>query len=173
MELSSHDTTTPDHRRIRAVRFAVAVVAVGSVVVAAAGCSSPSSTTTTPPTVSQHDSRLVSWATCMRNHGIAEPDPFQRAGYVGLSVRNPPPGPATDRADAWLPALTRYARCMRTHNIAMTDPTATATATGQLNLGTVAGVQSNFGRDSPQFRAAYTACRHLLPVGIRDNGTGP
>jgi hypothetical protein len=58
---------------------------------------------------------------------------------------------------------------MRAHDIDMLDPTPG----GQLNLGQVAGITSNFGRYSPQFRAADTACRHLLPAGIHDDGTGP
>jgi hypothetical protein len=44
---------------------------------------------------------------------------------------------------------------------------------GQLNLGDVPGITSEFGRYSPQFRAADSACRHLLPAGVRDDGTGP
>ena len=68
-----------------------------------------------------------------------------------------------------LPALTRYAQCMRSHDIGLLDPTAQ----GQVNLGSVAGISSDFGRYSPQFRAADTACRHFLPAGVSDNGTGP
>ena len=70
---------------------------------------------------------------------------------------------------AQLAALTRYAQCMRRHDIDMLDPTPS----GQLNLGTVPGITSNFGRYSPQFRSADAACRHLLPAGVHDNGTGP
>jgi len=58
---------------------------------------------------------------------------------------------------------------MRAHNISMLDPTTL----GQLNLGHVAGISSSFGRNSPQFRAADTACRHFLPAGVADDGTGP
>ncbi len=68
-----------------------------------------------------------------------------------------------------LHALTEYARCMRTRDISMLDPTPD----GQLSLGNVPGITSNFGRYSPQFRAADTACRHFLPAGVSDNGTGP
>jgi hypothetical protein len=68
-----------------------------------------------------------------------------------------------------LPALTRYAGCMRGHDISMLDPTAE----GELNLGRVPGKSSDFGRYSPQFRAADSSCRHLLPAGVADNGTGP
>jgi hypothetical protein len=58
---------------------------------------------------------------------------------------------------------------MRGRNIDMLDPTPQ----GQLNLGHVPGITDNFGRYSPQFRAADATCRHLLPAGVRDDGTGP
>jgi hypothetical protein len=51
----------------------------------------------------------------------------------------------------------------------MLDPTRF----GDLNLGHVPGITSDFGRYSPQFRAADAACRHFLPAGVRDDGTGP
>jgi len=68
-----------------------------------------------------------------------------------------------------LPELTRYAQCMRAHDIPMLDPDRF----GGLNLGNVPGIASDFGRYSPQFRAADMACRHYLPPGVRDDGTGP
>jgi len=58
---------------------------------------------------------------------------------------------------------------MRSHDIDMLDPAPG----GALSLRTVPGITSDFGRYSPQFRAADSACRHLLPAGIHDNGTGP
>ena len=120
------------------------------------------------------------------------PDPFQRPGHAGLSIEMPARDSATRAAYAActhfiqpiiqmkqayqqalaaprLRALTDYAKCMRAHNIPMLDPTTL----GQLNLGHVAGISSNFGRYSPQFRAADTACRDFLPAGVADNGTGP
>ena len=84
---------------------------------------------------------------------------------VSLPAAAPPPRLCPPR----LAALAGYARCMRAHDIAMLDPTSS----GQLNLGNVPGISSNFGRNSPQFRAADAACRHLLPTGIHDDGTGP
>jgi hypothetical protein len=148
--------------------------------------------TAQPAASTQRDQQLVSWARCMRNHGVAEPDPYHRQGFSGLSIQLPPPGPATSRADAacghvlrrleatkaagarqevthWLPALTRYAQCMRDHDIDMLDPDSQ----GSLSLGNVPGITSNFGRYSPQFRAADRACRHLLPAGVHDDGSGP
>src|SRR5215472_1255543 len=143
-------------------------------------------------TQAQSDRDMIDFARCMRAHGAAVPDPIHRPGHAGLSIELPGQTAANRPAfDACmhflqpiiqmknaaaaaavageLPALTRYARCMRQHNISMLDPTTT----GQLNLGTVPGINSNFGRYSPQFRSADRACRHFLPAGVHDNGTGP
>ena len=153
---------------------------------------------TTPPTLStgqlaaQGDTDFINYARCLRSHGVAEPDPYHRPGNTGLTVVVPTPSShnraalaacnhfiakiaATKEANAsrelasWLPALTRYAVCMRSHDIDMLDPGPQ----GQLNLGTVPGITDDFGRYSPQFRSADTACRHLLPAAVHDDGTGP
>jgi hypothetical protein len=183
----------------------VALLGVSALGLAAcsAGPSSPSvaslSATTTTTTGSgaqalgaQTDQALVSFARCLRVHGVNEPDPTHRAGHSGLTLEVPAPSPGNRAALAacnhfiaklvaakeagaraelaqWLPALTRYAQCMRAHDIAMLDPGPQ----GQLNLGSVAGITNDFGRYGPQFRSADQACRHLLPGGVRDNGTGP
>ena len=140
-------------------------------------------------TMAQSDRDMLNYARCMRAHGANIPDPVHRAGHPGLSVvtsSTPPPSRAAtaacthflqpiiqEKTAAMTPAriagLASYARCMRAHDIAMLDPTSS----GQLNLGNVPGISSNFGRNSPQFRGADIACRHLLPAGIHDDGTGP
>lgn len=148
--------------------------------------------TSTTLSTSQADQDFVDFARCLRSHGVNEPDPIHRPGHVGLSIEVPPAGPSTNAALAacnhfiapivqmkqahaqqqlasWLPALTRYAQCMRSHDIPMLDPGSQ----GELNLGNVPGISNDFGRYSPQFRAADSACRHLLPAGVHDDGTGP
>ena len=146
-----------------------------------------------PPTMAQSDLDMVHFARCMRSHGVAMSDPFHRPGHTGLSINMPSQDAATRPAYAAcnhfmqpiiqakqagaaaqlsptrLAALTRYAECMRSHDIGMLDPTTS----GELSLGNVPGITSDFGRYSPQFRAADTACRHLLPAGVQDDGTGP
>jgi len=135
---------------------------------------------------------MISFTRCMRSHGVQMSDPVHRPGHAGLSIDLPERGPATSAAYAacthfiqaiiqnkaagaaaqaapHLSQLTRYAQCMRGHDINMLDPTPQ----GELNLGNVPGITSDYGRYSPQFRAADTACRHFLPAGIRDDGTGP
>ena len=143
-------------------------------------------------TTQQGDQNILDFARCMRGHGVQVSDPVHRPGHAGLSIDMPSQGPATNaaysacihfiqanieakeagaasRAAPHLAALTRYAQCMRSHDINMLDPTRF----GDLNLGHVPGITSDFGRYSPQFRAADAACRHFLPAGVRDDGTGP
>ena len=151
-----------------------------------------SSSSTAMPTESQWDRDAVHFAHCLRAHGVNEPDPFQRPGHSGLTVEMPPPTAANHAALAacnhfiakmvaakqagasrelaqWRPHLVQYAQCMRAHDIPMLDPGPQ----GELNLGNVPGITSDFGRYSPQFRSADAACRHLLPAGVHDDGTGP
>jgi hypothetical protein len=143
-------------------------------------------------TQEQSDLDMVHFAACMRSHGVAMSDPSHRPGHAGLSIDMPTQDAATRPAyaacthfmqpiiaakmagapalsAAHLAALTRYAECMRSHDVTMLDPGPA----GQLNLGNVPGMTSDFGRYSPQFRAADTACRHFLPAGVADDGTGP
>jgi hypothetical protein len=151
-------------------------------------------TTTTPAgsTSGQFDNDFVDFTQCMRRHGVQMADPFHRPGHQGLSIELPPrtasSAPAYHACNHYiaavvqtkeahqqqvaasqLQALTNYAVCMRAHDIPMLDPGPD----GQLNLGNVPGITADFGRYSPQFRSADRACRHLLPAGVRDDGTGP
>ena len=156
--------------------------------------------TTTPPTLSKaqqialDDQHMVDFARCMRSHGVNQSDPVPDpiAGHAGLTMEVPSRtasngaafdacihfmqisdggngsgGPAISAAQ--LAARTSYARCMRSHDIAMLDPDQY----GDLGLGNVPGIDNGFGRYSPQFRAADSACRHLLPAGSHDGGSGP
>ena len=149
----------------------------------------PSHTAHPPATLTQAQQfhRLVQFAECMRSHGIDVPDPqgtsFQipvatdpattaalRACQHWLpSLNTSTGGSQNSRLATELPGLIAYARCMRAHDIAMLDPNSF----GALNLGQVPGITNDFGRHSPQFRAADAACRSLLPAGIHDDGTGP
>jgi hypothetical protein len=150
-------------------------------------------TASAPPlTEQQGDQDMINFARCMRGHGVQMSDPVHRPGHAGLSLDLPTRDASTAAAYAacthfiqpitdakaagaaaeaapHLAALTRYAQCMRSHDINMLDPTPQ----GSLNLGHVPGITSDYGRYSPQFRAADSACRHFLPAGVRDDGTGP
>jgi hypothetical protein len=148
------------------------------------GHSSGPSTTLTQ---AQQFHRLVQFAECMRSHGIDVPDPHGNSFQIPVAT-DPSTSAALRACQQWLPSLNTssgvgpngnlaaqmphliaYARCMRSHDIAMLDPTSF----GALNLGPVPGITNDFGRYSPQFRAADAACRHLLPAGVHDDGTGP
>jgi hypothetical protein len=184
--------------RVSAVAIAVlagcsaAASGPGNAPVASLSGSASASPSAQPLTERQSDQDMVSFTRCMRSHGVQMSDPVHRPGHAGLSIDMPERGPATSAAYAActhfmqaieqakaagaaaeaaprLGALTRYAQCMRSHDINMLDPTPQ----GELNLGNVPGITSDFGRYSPQFRAADAACRHYLPAGIRDDGTGP
>jgi hypothetical protein len=145
-----------------------------------------------PLTQQQSDQDMVAFARCMRGHGVPMADPSHRPGHAGLSIDIPgrdasngaaytacthfiapvmeqKAAGAASQAAPELPALTRYAQCMRGHDINMLDPTPQ----GELNLGRVPGMTDDFGRNSPQFRAADAACRHFLPASVHDDGTGP
>jgi hypothetical protein len=128
----------------------------------------------------------------MRSHGVPMADPSHIPGHAGLSIDLPQQSQANAAAyaacdsylrstnedkqagqppvsAAKLTALTNYARCMRAHDIALLDPDPQ----GTVKMGQVAGITRVVGRDSPQFLAADTGCRHLLPAGVYDDGTGP
>lgn len=148
--------------------------------------------TSTADLAARSDRDMVAFARCIRGHGVSVADPVHIAGHDGLSMQFPPQNASTSaaygacnpiiakdvaaknagavaQAAPHLQALTNYASCMRTHDISMPDPQPD----GQLNLGPVPGLTSDFGRYSPQFRSADSACRHLLPAGVHDDGTGP
>jgi hypothetical protein len=143
-------------------------------------------------TTAQSDRDMIRFTRCLRAHGLQVPDPYHRPGHAGLSIDIPSQtatnraaftacnhfieaiiqmkeSGATSQAAPHMRQLTQYARCMRGHDIPMLDPTSY----GALNLGRVPGITSNYGRYSPQFRAADATCRHYLPAGVHDDGTGP
>jgi len=189
----------PDRGPRAAPLTAAALLAAGlaAVTLFAAGCSSGASASGSgpgqPPNQSQSDQDMVSFTSCMRGHGTQMSDPYHRPGHAGLTIDLPTRDAATRTAYAActhfiepiiqakqagaaalaeprMAALTHYAECMRSHDIAMLDPNSE----GQLNLGSVPGMAGNdFGRYSPQFRSADAACRHLLPAGVVDDGSGP
>ena len=157
------------------------------------GATGGAGATAEPRAGNSGDQAMLDWARCLRAHGVNEPDPYSRPGHTGLSIEVPTRtasnGAALDLCNHFiskvieekqagaggaLPAaklakLADYARCMRARDVPMLDPGPY----GQLNLGNVAGITSAFGRYSPEFRTADSACRHLLPAGVHDDGSGP
>ena len=188
-------TTAATARRPAAARpavLALAAVAVTTIAVALAACGGSGSAAPAMAAISADDHGMLEFAACMRARGVRVADPQPRAGHAGLSIDLPTRDPATDSAykacthflgavsatkaagsrrfgGAARLALIRYAECMRSHAVPMLDPNSE----GALNLGNVPGIANGFGRHTPQFRAADRDCRHLLPRGTHDDGTGP
>jgi len=183
---------------VRGRRWPVAGALAASLlagILLAAGCSSGQSSlggqAAQQLTQSQSDQDMVSFARCMRDHGVQMSDPVHRPGHAGLSIDMPPQDTATRtgyaacnhfmapivqmknagaaaQAAPHLAALTRYAECMRAHDIPLLDPNQL----GEVDMGRLPGML-DVGRYSPQFRSADAACRHLLPTGVHDDGSGP
>ena len=141
----------------------------------------------------QSDQDMVDFARCMRQHGVQMSDPVpppraQRAldraaaanfvdprrlrrlqpfhcqGHPGQGSRSDPTG---RRPPAGPHAATRPA-CAP-----MTSPCPIRHHRGNSISARWRASHSDFGRYSPQFRSADSACRHLLPAGTHDDGTGP
>jgi hypothetical protein len=172
---------------LAAIAAAATLLASVAAACGGAGSSAPPGS----PSQQQANQDIIDFAHCMRAHGVNVPDPVHESGHQGLSIQMPQRtaanqaaftactphiqalinaklSAARQHAAPNLPSLLRYARCMRAHAIPMLDPDQY----GELNLGRIAGIP-NTGRYTPQFRAADAACRHLLPSGTPDNGTGP
>jgi hypothetical protein len=166
----------------------------GRTVASLPGTSSANAASAASSSHGSYDEDIVRFTRCLRSHGVDEPDPVNEThnGHTGLSFAMPPAtatnqpalsacnhfiadlvaakqAGASQELTRWMPSLVRYASCMRRHDVPMLDPGPQ----GQLNLGNVPGITSDFGRYSLQFREADSACRHLLPAGVRDDGTGP
>jgi hypothetical protein len=163
----------------------VAACGVGS---ASPGVASLGSAAVTPPStpfassfpnLQQRYQANVSYAQCMRSHGLAGyPDPVISGSDI---TRNNPYDPQSPRyqsansackhllpagAAGFTPAyaaalaavLVKYAQCMRAHGEPnYPDPTVTKHE--------VAFLDDGIDMNSPRFKAAHQACRALLPDG--------
>jgi hypothetical protein len=150
---------------------------------------------TAPTAAGTLDQALIDYAHCMRAHGVTIADPAPRPGHSGLSLDVPNLStPGVSAADgeckqflapvvaakqgaasaritpAAMRALLAYSRCMRSHDIPLLDPDP---SDGHISLGDIAGINNDVGRQDPRFHSADAACRHLLPHGFPDDGTGP
>jgi hypothetical protein len=131
----------------------------------------------------------LAYSKCMRDHGISDfPDPDSNGG-LALNANGPgsdlaPDSPVFQAADqackhllpnggqpppvdpAVRDKLLAYAKCMRAHGIAdFPDPDSN----GGLEIrGTPGG---DLDSTNPQFKAADTACRHLMPGGGKGGST--
>ncbi len=162
---------------------AVALAVAGTLAVLASACGgSPASsvarlgsttTRSTTSAASAQGSGAIAFSGCMRSHGVpAYPDP----GSNGLLPKETPqqlgvsssvltaaqracihlvpnggrPSPA--QVQQYKSAMLKYARCIRAHGVSnMPDPDSR----GHLDIGPGTDVDI----DSPQFQAAYQACK--------------
>lgn len=181
--------------RLRRGGGLTAVVVGLAACLAACGGGSPSpgvaslgSTTVTPSSapfaasfqnLQQRYQANVSFAQCMRSHGLASyPDPVISGGNIARSNPYDPqspqylsangackhllPGGGAGFTPAYAAALAavlvKYAQCMRAHGEPnYPDPTVTKHQVSFLD----GGIDMN----SPRFKAAHQACRALLPGG--------
>lgn len=169
----------------RAARTGCAASAVAAAALLAAACGAgPASTGSgsTPSTASSPSA--LSWARCMRSHGIpAFPDPNgngqvpqETAQQLGVSEsRLQTAASACQRLDPkQLPAaLTaqqeqdylKAAVCMRSHGISdFPDPTF---PDGRVSLN----IPSSIDTSSPQFTRARQICDRLIPAGLPYSGS--
>jgi hypothetical protein len=190
--------------RVRVRRGLVVAVALTAVAVSVGACggggSSPGvaslgstvTTTTTPtaagnsgglPNKQQAYEDLLSYAQCMRSHGIADfPDPTQSAHGVGIGQPANTKSPQYKAADTackhFLPngggppsaaqiaavtaRLLKYAQCVRKHGVPnFPDPSVQSNGQGlEIRIG-----GPGLDKNAPQLQAAQKACQSLLPGG--------
>jgi hypothetical protein len=158
-------------------------------VVLAAACgssSSPASTSTQIPTLQSMTAKALSYAQCMRSHGIQNfPDPTvqdnSHAKGVGFNMSNGidtsspqfqsaakacrkqtgfgQPNPAV--LQAMMASALKFSDCIRSHGVAnYPDPVENGHGI-QLGPGPNSGIDMN----SAKFKAAQKACSPLLPNG--------
>jgi hypothetical protein len=167
----------PACRRLAAV--AVPLAAASSLALAACGGGSPSS----PAASASADDAALKFARCMRQHGVAFPDP-SGSGPQSVQIKDPrafdaadsacaryrPAGPKTKLTPAqqaeFQDKALQFSRCMRSHGVNVPDPQTTGNG-GAIKVIHGAGAGGRTGPDpsSPVFQSAQKACESLLPKG--------
>lgn len=166
----------------RGARRVVALAVLAAAALLTAACSAPSSggSGTASTTESAAYRADIAFAQCMRTHGVPNfPDPgpstnFTVSGAPVGGAANTPSGKAYNTCQYLLPngsssnngSVTTQelsegvalAQCLRTHGEpTFPDPTV---VNGGLNFAFT-------GVDSPQFQAAVSACRSVIPAGVK------
>jgi hypothetical protein len=168
-------------------RSAGLLVALAALALGVAGCGGSSGGSGSAPAASGEGSsdstRLVQYAQCMRKNGVPGfPDPvngqlqlqatrggpvdpsspqFQAAQQACKSLEPPGLQSGSAQSNQQQSQALKFASCMREHGVPnFPDP--------QNNGAFVAG--GEIDPNSPQFQAAMTACRKLLPGGVTGGG---
>jgi hypothetical protein len=175
-----------ESRPIGRTRAGVLVVAALAVLTMSAACASSVAPTiptlrsagASPGVTVSPEQAMRAYVSCMRDRGIAMPDPKVQPGNApelvypdvvdkrsfmtadescrGLLVNAYPPTTPNPNGVQEQDQLLAYARCMREHGIAMDDP---------VNGGISMSVSALAGPEEaePSFQAADRACAHFLP----------
>jgi hypothetical protein len=140
-------------------------------------------TTSTRAAGGDNKQRALTYARCLRQHGINMPDPtFDAQGRMAMQMPagvgpDDPKFKAADQAcKQYAPSgepdkpdpqtqqqMVAYARCMRQHGIDIPDPKPG----GGIDANGEAGVDPN----SPKFKAADQACQQYAPKGTDEKQT--
>jgi hypothetical protein len=163
-----------------------AAVIAAATAIAACGSSSPSSGGQTNPNQAQAQQETVSFARCMRSHGVSNfPDDLNFQNVPGMNPSSPafktaqtacqhllpvkyvPSQPPTAQAYA---RLLHWAKCMREHGISglpdpKPDPVPAPGSPGTAGIGTLmgdggywVGIPSSINAHSPAFTHLATVC---------------
>ena len=162
---------------LRRAGLAGAVLAlIGLLATACGGGSSPAAGGAGSPVQA-----ALAYARCMRAHGVPDfPDPdshgqFNVKGHSASSQETAANqvchhllnvGGQVDQRQQALGPLLKYARCIRAHGLPnFPDPHYDSGGIGTPS-GIALGGRGANSVNSPQFRSANQACRHLLPGGM-------
>jgi len=161
----------------RAGLLAAALALLGLLATACGGGSSPAAAGGGGSPVQA----ALAYARCMRAHGVPDfPDPdshgqFNVKGHSASSQETAANqvchhllnvGGQVDQRQQALGPLLKYARCIRAHGLPnFPDPHYDSGGIGTPS-GIALGGRGANSVNSPQFRSANQACRHLLPGGM-------
>jgi hypothetical protein len=179
-----HDRGRRRRRRLRRAGFPAAALAC---LVLLAACSGGSPGSASDPGGSARTSALA-YTECMRAHGIKNfPDPDSQGGIslsggpgTGIDPRSPQFKAADQACRKLMPGLKlspaqraaaearelQYSECMRSHGILdFPDPNGQ----GGISIRSTPG--SDLDPNNPRFKAANSACQHLMPGGGKVGGS--
>jgi hypothetical protein len=173
--------------------FRIAITGVlASLALASVACSVPSAAAAKPSPSPDFYKQALAFSQCMREHGVPDfPDPQTTAGGNAIQINGngatldpsssqfqaaqqacnkyaPTNGPtgrapsAKDRA-----AMLAFAACMRSHGVPdFPDPQFNNGGGGfAVQAGSGSEPPADMRPDSPQFQAAFAACKSKMPAG--------
>lgn len=163
-----------------------------SLALASAACSVPGAAAAKPSPTPDAYKQALAFSQCMRSHGVPDfPDPQSTSsGGVGIQIngngttldpsssqfqaaqqacnkyapKNGPNGSGPSAKDRQ--AMLAFAACMRTHGVPdFPDPNFSGGGSFSATAGSGNEPPADARPDSPQFQAAFQACKSKLPNG--------